>query len=205
MNSFIVIIITQGKRIIKTIAMRFPDTQHRMSIESGDYFFHYSIADGICVLTLSERRFSRQKAYGYLSDITASFIKMLERKYGDGWSKELALIGRPYMFIQFDLEIEKKRKQYLSGGADPHLKVLKNELHDIQNIMVKNIQSVLDREANLESCSQRSGRLADKSKKYAWNAKKLNYREQLKKWAPVIGCVSVCGFVFMYKFVGLFS
>ena len=148
---------------------------------------------------------SLEHRYGYLSDITGSFIKMLERKYGDGWSKELALIGRPYMFIQFDLEIEKKRKQYLSGGADPHLKILKNELHDIQNIMVKNIQSVLDREANLESCSQRSGRLADKSKKYAWNAKKLNYREQLKKWAPVIGCVSVCGFVFMYKFVYFFS
>lgn len=62
-ESFISLVLVQGKRIIKTIAMRFPDTQHRMSIESGDYFFHYSIADGICVLTLSERRFSRQKAY----------------------------------------------------------------------------------------------------------------------------------------------
>lgn len=171
-----------------------------MSIESGNFFFHYTIADGICVLTLSEREFSRQKAYSFLSDITSSFIIMLERKYGDGWSKELALIGRPYLFIDFDLEIGKKRKMYLASG-DAKLNVLKNELHDIQNIMVKNIRSVLDREANLESCSARSSQLADATGKYAWSAKKLNYNEQLKKWAPVIGCVFVFCSVFAYKFI----
>jgi len=170
-----------------------------MSIESGNFFFHYTIADGICVLTLSERDFPRQKAYSFLSDITSSFILMLERKYGDGWAKELALIGRPYLFIDFDLQIGKKRKLYLANG-DAKLNVLKNELHDIQNIMVKNIQSVLDREGNLNSCSERSSQLASATGKYAWSAKKLNYREQLKKWAPVVGCVSVVFFVFIYKF-----
>ena len=87
-ESFISLFLVQGKRIIKTIAMRFPDTQHRMSIESGDYFFHYSIADGICVLTLSERRFSRQKAYVFNNFCFSCFClcnsrKSLENRYSN--------------------------------------------------------------------------------------------------------------------------
>lgn len=189
----------EGKQLVKTIALQFPDAQQRMSVESGNYLFHYSIADGICVLTLSERTYSRQRAYAYLNDIITSFVKMLERKYGDGWPKKIALISRPYMFIQFDLEIEKKRKKFLKG--DGNMNVLKNEMHDIQNIMVSNIKSVLDRGSNLEACSERSAQLSQATKKYAWSAKKLNYQQQLKKWAPVIACVSVVLCVFTYKFI----
>mmetsp|Transcript_20897 Transcript_20897/g.57522 ORF Transcript_20897/g.57522 Transcript_20897/m.57522 type:complete len:91 (-) Transcript_20897:301-573(-) len=66
-----------------------------------------------------------------------------------------------------------------------HMKMMSDDLRDIQGIMTKNIQEVLGRGEKLETVTNRSSELSAGTKRFKDNAKAL-YRELLiRQWAPV--------------------
>ena len=64
-----------------------------------------------------------------------------QRLYGS----EFSTVARPYAFIQFDNFLQKIRKQYDSRGVAKNLEKVNAELIDVQRIMVRNIDEVLQR------------------------------------------------------------
>eukprot|EP00501_MAST-03F_sp_TOSAG23-6_P001289 GSMAST32.ASY1.ANO1.1337.1 assembled CDS len=163
----------QAKVVLKQLSTMSPQ---RMSIETGSYYFHYSIADGICTLTMTERHYPKQLAFSYLHELHQKFMSELKREYGDRWRTTIATSSK-------------------------NMEKLGSELQDIHSIMKKNIQDVLSRGDKLDDISRQSMRLREQAKDFKWGAKKLNYHEFLRKWGPVILIGFFIFIVFYYKFI----
>ena len=48
----------------------------RMSYESGEYFMHYVIENGVCYLTLCDRNYPKKLAYSYLEGERKRFLRL---------------------------------------------------------------------------------------------------------------------------------
>lgn len=91
----------------------------------------------MCYLVLCEKNFSKRLAYSYLEDIAQEF----HTTYG----KRVNTVTRPYTFIEFDTYIQKAKKSFTDSRSRRNLNTINNQLHDVQRIMVQNIDDVLQR------------------------------------------------------------
>lgn len=161
----------QAKQLLKRLN---PRSTSKMSIESGQYTFHYMIDNGICYLSLTERTYPKRLAFLFLEEIAREFEADLRAEYGDEWLRTVETVGRQYAFIKFDRIIQKKRREYLDPTSSANMKKLNDDLQSIHNIMRKTIDDVLDRGSKLDDVSAISQNLASESKKYNWGAKQMS-------------------------------
>merc|ERR1712088_554392 len=153
----------QAKRLFKTLTATSPI---KCSIESGPYLFHYIIEQDACFLTLCDRNFNKKLAYSFLEDLSQEFYS----QYGH----RINTATRPYSFIEFDTYIQKAKKTYQDSRSRRNLGTLNTELHDVQRIMVQNIDDVLQRGAVLSELDTKSQNLNHHSSKYKQDAATLN-------------------------------
>ena len=107
-------------------------------------------------------------------------------------------VARPYAFIKFDTFIQKTKKLYSDQRTQRTLEKLNEDLHDIQSIMTRNINDVLEQGERLDRVENMSGNLAMESKKYAKKAKDLSRQALIQKYMPVIVLVGL--FICVYGF-----
>merc|ERR1712088_1062562 len=138
----------QAKRLFKTLTTTSPI---KCSIESGPYLFHYIIEQDVCFLTLCDRNFNKKLAYSFLEDLSQEFYN----QYGH----KISTANRPYSFIEFDTYIQKAKKIYTDSRSRRNLGTLNTELHDVQRIMVQNIDDVLQRGAVLSELDTKAQNL----------------------------------------------
>merc|ERR1711953_143135 len=180
----------QAKRLFKTLTATSPI---KCSIESNDYLFHYIIEQDACFLTLCDRNFNKKLAYSFLEDLSQEFYS----QYGH----RINTATRPYSFIEFDTYIQKAKKTYQdsrSRGAR-NIGTLNTELHDVQRIMVQNIDDVLQRGAVLSELDTKAQNLRFHSDKYKKDAASLN----ATSWMAIGAGTLVLFLVFFvwYKFL----
>merc|ERR1711988_1138047 len=180
----------QAKRLFKTLTATSPI---KCSIESGPYLFHYIIEQDACFLTLCDRNFNKKLAYSFLEDLSQEFYS----QYGH----RINTATRPYSFIEFDTYIQKAKKTYQdsrSRGAR-NIGTLNTELHDVQRIMVQNIDDVLQRGAVLSELDTKAQNLRFHSDKYKKDAASLN----ATSWMAIGAGTLVLFLVFFvwYKFL----
>ena len=144
---------------------------------------------------------SKRTIFAYLDDVKNTFLNYLQNEHKDEWRTVIATMARPYAFARFDKEIQQKRRQYdnQSGNLDSYNQI-NESLIDIQNIMRKNIDEVVQRVEKLDHVSDASLQMLDDSKKFKWGAKKLNYVTLLKKYAPLAGLVIFVAAVLYFRF-----
>merc|ERR1712110_998486 len=155
----------QAKRLFRTLTATSPI---KCSIESGQYLFHYIIEQDACFLTLCDRNFNKKLAYSFLEDLSQEFYSQHGHRINTA--------TRPYSFIEFDTYIQKAKKTYQdsrSRGAR-NIGTLNTELHDVQRIMVQNIDDVLQRGAVLSELDTKAQNLRFHSDKYKKDAASLN-------------------------------
>lgn len=174
----------------------------KLSIETcgGSKIFHCLIRDGICYLTLTESSYPKRLAFLYLDEIGDGFIEALTNDYGDAWSVQIQTAARPYQFIKFDQFIQRKQKTFVDPSSRVNTSKLNEDLQDIQSIMKKNIEEVLNRGEKLENVSAVSSNLVEKSKEFKWGAKKLSYRAMLNQYGPMAAGGLFVVFVLYLKF-----
>ncbi|KAF2356343.1 Longin domain [Trinorchestia longiramus] len=129
----------QAKMLFKKLT---PNSPPKCSIATGNYIYHYLIEGEVCYLCLCEQSFSKRTAFTYLEDLAREFDKL----YG----RQVSAARRPYSFIEFDLYMSKARKQYSEGVGRRHMSQLRDDLNDVQRIMMENIDDVLQRGAALQ-------------------------------------------------------
>merc|ERR1711936_391157 len=180
----------QAKRLFKTLTDNSPQ---RCSIETGNgqYIFHYIIEQQSCFLTLTEMHFSKKTAYAFLDDLSQEFYN----QYGH----KISTANRPYSFIEFDTYIQKAKKIYTDSRGRRNLSALNTELHDVQRIMVQNIDDVLQRGVVMEDLYSKSSNLAAQSAQFRKDATSLN----ATSWVAIGAGASVLFIVFFfwYKFL----
>jgi len=173
----------------------------RMSIETSQHkVFHYLIKDLICYLTLTEQSYPKRLAFVYLEEISDAFLEELTRDYGDAWRTTIETVARPYAFIKFDSVLQKKQREFADPSSRQNATKLNEDLADIQNIMKRNIEEVLNRGEKLENVKIISGDLVNQSKQFKWGAKKLTWQAMLNQYGPIVCMVIFVLFVLYAKF-----
>jgi len=179
----------EAKELVRNITHGAPN---RMSIESGNCIFSYMTREGLCFLTLTEEKYSRRLAFVYLEEIADAILGELIKEFGDNWRTEVQQTARPFRFIQYDPIIQRKQREFRDGGGNSEgaggsasSSRLNEDLTEIQSIMRKNIDEILNRGEKLENVSNISGELREKSNKFKWGAKKLTWQARLQQYGPM--------------------
>lgn len=188
----------QAKEIMRGLNTR---SVAKLSIETSNRkCFHYLIRDNICFLVLTDSSYPKRLSYLYLDEVSSSFVEQLYQENGDQWQQLIANTARPYAFIKFDPFLQRKQREYADPTTKKNSSKINEDLADIQSIMRKNIEEVLNRGEKLEHVSQVSGDLMNKSKEFKWGAKKLTFQAMLNQYGPIAaGAIFVC-FVLYMKF-----
>ncbi|XP_051555285.1 vesicle-trafficking protein SEC22b-A-like [Myxocyprinus asiaticus] len=163
---------SQAKQLCRKLNEQSPA---RCTLEAGAMCFHYAIEKGVCYLALCEAGFSKKLAFAYLED--------LEGEFSEQYGNKVPSVSRPYSFIEFDTYIQKTKKSYIDSRAQRNLGSINSELHDVQRIMVANIEEVLQRGEALSALDYKASNLSSLSKKYRSDAKYLNTRSTYAKVA----------------------
>ena len=152
----------QAKKIFKALSDRSPK---KCSIESEQYHFHYIIEFGACFLALCDKSFDKKLAFSFLKNLSEEFFN----EYGDKINSNNL---RPYPFIEFDSYIQKTKRKFQGNRSKVNL--LNTELNDIQRIMLKNVEDILDRGEKLSDVDLKVQDLRNQSKVFEKNASDLN-------------------------------
>ena len=175
----------------------------KMSIDTSNrLIFHYLVRDNsLCYLTLTEQSYPKRLAFLYLEEIADAFLESLANDYGDpGWRDAIATTARPYAFIKFDMVLQRRRKDFIDPTSRQNTTKLNQDLADIQSIMKRNINEVLNRGEKLEHVSNISHNLVAESKKFKWGAKKLSWWAMVNQYGPVVAAGVFVVFVLYLKF-----
>mmetsp|Transcript_16070 Transcript_16070/g.24307 ORF Transcript_16070/g.24307 Transcript_16070/m.24307 type:complete len:231 (-) Transcript_16070:223-915(-) len=174
----------------------------KMSIDTSNHLiFHYLVRDTLCYLTLTEQSYPKRLAFLYLEEIADAFLESLSNDYGDpGWRDAIATTARPYAYIKFDMVIQRRRKDFVDPTSRQNTTKLNQDLADIQSIMKRNINEVLNRGEKLEHVSHISNNLVAESKKFKWGAKKLSWQAMLNQYGPIVAAGVFVVFVLYMKF-----
>ncbi|KAH8250436.1 hypothetical protein KR038_006088 [Drosophila bunnanda] len=122
----------QAKMLFRKLGTHSPA---RSSIETGPYLFHYLIENDVCYLVMVDKMYSKRLAFNYLEDLAQEF----HANYG----RRVNSVTRPYAFIEFDVYIQKAKKQLTDRRRN--ISNINTQLQDVQRIMVQNIDDVLQR------------------------------------------------------------
>ncbi|KOC65984.1 Vesicle-trafficking protein SEC22b-B, partial [Habropoda laboriosa] len=151
---------------------------------------NYIIENEVCYLVLCERNYSKRLAYSYLEDIAQEFHSI----YG----KRVNTVTRPYSYIEFNTYIQKAKKVFSDGRSRRNMNALNYQLQDVQRIMVKNIDDVLQRGTVLSELDTKTQNLSMLSQKYKKDATLLNSKSMYVK--AVAGFVALLVFL-LYFFI----
>ncbi|KAI8322307.1 snare-like protein [Martensiomyces pterosporus] len=174
---------SQAKAIFKKLNLQ---SEPMCSIESGPYYLHYLLDQGVCYLCICERSFPRKLAFNYLDELAKEFYM----SYGGEVEKTNL---RPYAFIKFDTFIQKTKRIYEDSRTQQNLSKLNEDLRDVTQIMTKNMEDLLWRGDSLDRMSTLSDRLRDQSEKYRKDARRLNLEALYRKYG--IPAAIILGFI----------
>ena len=107
------------------------------------------------------------------------------------WRDEVNNTSRPFRFIHYDPIIQRKQKEFQDERQQRSK--LNDDLSEIQNIMKKNINDILDRGEKLDNVQNISQDLLKQSSGFKWGARKLTWQARMHQYLPmvVIGLILV--------------
>lgn len=171
---------------------------NKMSIESGDKTFYYMTRESLCFLAMTESRYPKRMAFLYLDEVCDLILQELVREFGNNWRIEVDQTDRPYRFINYDPIIQRKQKEFQDERQQRSK--LNDDLSEIQSIMKKNINDILDRGEKLDNVQNISAELMNKSNNFKWGTRKLTLQARIQQYLPMIVLVLIVVFIIYVKF-----
>ena len=113
------------------------------------------------------------------------------------WRIQVDQASRPFQFIHYDPIIQRKQREYrdqstagqnssANNSSSGNKSQLNDDLNEIQSIMRKNIDEILNRGEKLDQVSNISQELRSKSKDFKWGAKKLTWQARMQQYGPMV-------------------
>jgi vesicle transport protein SEC22 len=160
----------------------------KCSVDGESYSYHYAISGPLVCFVATDRSYPKKLAFVYLEEVRRLFWEHVAREYpGQDPAKIVQATDRPYAFIKFDRDLRNLRRDFSDPNSRKNMQRLQENLNEIQNIMRKNIDDLMQRGTALDEIKSQSQKLHEDSKSLAWGAKKLNYQAMLRKYAPFVG------------------
>merc|ERR1712146_576240 len=100
----------------------------------GSFIFHYITKDGVCYLALFDSGYPKNLAFSFLEEIHKLFQEDLKREFGSGsvdYRSHIETIEKPYYFIKFDRQIQKKKQEYQDPNSSKAMTKLNESLTEV--------------------------------------------------------------------------
>mmetsp|Transcript_20365 Transcript_20365/g.57859 ORF Transcript_20365/g.57859 Transcript_20365/m.57859 type:complete len:222 (-) Transcript_20365:112-777(-) len=172
-------------------------TPNKMSIVSDDRVFYYMTRDNLCFLTMTETRYPKRLAFLYLDETADIILNEFVSEFGNAWRSEVDNTARPFRFIHYDPVVQRKQREFQDERQQKSK--LNDDLAEIQNIMKKNINDILDRGEKLDNVQNISQDLLKQSSGFKWGARKLTWQARVQQFAPMAIGFLIFGFVIYVK------
>ncbi|KAJ1734495.1 SNAP receptor [Coemansia sp. BCRC 34490] len=174
---------SQAKAIFKKLNLQ---SEPMCSIDSGPYYLHYLLDQGVCYLCICDKSLPRKLAFSYLDELSKEFYM----SYGSEIEQSNL---RPYAFIKFDTFIQKTKRIYEDSRTQQNMTKLNEDLRDVTQIMTKNMEDLLWRGDSLDRMSTLSYQLRGESEKYRKATRRLNLEALYRKYG--IPAAIILGFI----------
>eukprot|EP01128_Nolandella_sp_AFSM9_P011381 TRINITY_DN8095_c0_g1_i1.p1 TRINITY_DN8095_c0_g1~~TRINITY_DN8095_c0_g1_i1.p1 ORF type:complete len:242 (-),score=50.41 TRINITY_DN8095_c0_g1_i1:122-772(-) len=178
----------KAKKVFQSMNVQ---TEQSGLISDGMHYFIYLIDQDIVYLTFCENAYSKKLAYKFLEELRDEFALTNNQSLSN---KKL----RPFALQSFDKFIQKTKRLYKDTKSQRSLNKVSSDLKDINNILQRNIEEILDRGAKIQRASTMSDDLVAGAKRYEASTKDLVWRQMLTKYG------FVAFFVFFFLFIILF-
>ncbi|KAL1279833.1 hypothetical protein QQF64_014433 [Cirrhinus molitorella] len=163
---------SQAKQLCRKLNDQSPA---RCTLEAGAMAFHYVIEKGVCYLALCEAGFPRNWRLPIWRIWRENSVSSMGQRSHQCHGHTL-LSNLTHTF--------RKPKSLTSTAEHEEIwATFNSELHDVQRIMVANIEEVLQRGEALSALDSKASNLSSLSKKYRSDAKYLNTRSTYAKVA----------------------
>uniref|UniRef100_A0A672T1T6 SEC22 homolog B, vesicle trafficking protein a n=1 Tax=Sinocyclocheilus grahami TaxID=75366 RepID=A0A672T1T6_SINGR len=156
---------SQAKQLCRKLDEQSPA---RCTLEAGAMAFHYFVIHNRSLVAPPPSLKLRQVE-------SVLLIKKDQQLVGN--------VDQMTSYLSPDTYIQKTKKSYIDSRARRNLGNVNSELHDVQRIMVANIEEVLQRGEALSALDSKASNLSSLSKKYRSDAKYLNTRSTYAKVA----------------------
>mmetsp|Transcript_36553 Transcript_36553/g.60143 ORF Transcript_36553/g.60143 Transcript_36553/m.60143 type:complete len:214 (+) Transcript_36553:30-671(+) len=178
----------QAKRIMKNIK----STQPKVSIDAGNYMFHYLISYDIVYLVLVESSYNTGLAFSYLQELNEQFYQ----RYGDSMYQ----FDSAWACVSFANEISKLQAEFINPNSTKNMKRITEELNQVQDIIKENLSDIMSRGQSLEKIFQDSDKVRDQSMGFKKKAKWINTQAALQQYAIPLACISVVLLIIMFRY-----
>eukprot|EP00029_Vermamoeba_vermiformis_P001352 TRINITY_DN11525_c0_g1_i1.p1 TRINITY_DN11525_c0_g1~~TRINITY_DN11525_c0_g1_i1.p1 ORF type:complete len:218 (+),score=26.18 TRINITY_DN11525_c0_g1_i1:32-685(+) len=179
----------QAKQLLQTLGATSEPTG---IITTGNNYFLYLIENGVCYLTLCDATFPKKLAY--------SFLEELKKEFDIQHGADVNTAKRPYSHQKFDTFIQKTKKLYMDTKSQRNLNKVSSDLKDINRIMTKNIQDIVNRGAKLDEIGNRAEQLTMKTDKYKKHTVDLNRMYFWRTYGPIMGGVGIILLLIILRF-----
>ncbi|KAH7821584.1 vesicle-associated membrane protein 7B [Monocercomonoides exilis] len=186
------------REIASKILAKVPKIDAKLSYHYDDYTFHYIIENQVVYMCMTDDRFDRCVAFGFLTDTQQTFIS----RYGYSLDTSSS-----YQFRDFRNELLKLMKQF-SAQSNDRIARAKEDVNLLRGTVEENIDKVLDRQEKIELLVDRSESLAQNSltfKKKGTQLKKKMWWQNCKLWTIVIIILLVLIFIIVVSACGGFT
>ncbi|KAH7825636.1 Vesicle transport protein Sec22A [Monocercomonoides exilis] len=163
----------KAKQILKTLTFSSPK---QLAIEEGRFIYYYSIDHNVVFLALCSSSFPRSIAFSYLEDISRDFLRL--------HATEIEAAIRPFAFVSYDMEMEKKRRRYCEMKQQHKLDELNEELKDVRGVLTKSLEDVIGRGEKIDVVTQLSTNLVADSKSFRNRSIELSKGAGIRQYVP---------------------
>jgi len=138
----------------------------KMSYSYERHFFHYMRVGDLVILALADGNFPRRIAFAFLKDIHDRF----KDEYGGNWQT-----GMAFEFNEFSRVLSRQAEFFSHDERADKLSAMKVKLDETKDIMVRNIDSLLDRGEKLEDIVQKTEMMQTDSFQFQKSSKTLKW------------------------------
>ncbi|KAA6398574.1 MAG: putative R-SNARE protein, Sec22-family [Streblomastix strix] len=181
----------KAKQLIKKLTESSPK---QMAVQDGRYFFYYSIVQNVVFVALCNKAFRQDLAFSFLEDVSRDFLRL--------YAQSISNASRPYEFVAYDMELEKRRMRYSEESQQAKLEELGTEMNNVRGILTRNLDEVIGRGEKIDVVRNLSQSLVHDSQEFRRNATELN-RGGLRAAVPyaVVGIVVLLAIFIRSKFL----
>jgi len=154
--------------------------------------FYYQMGSGVVFLVVVDKNYPKKLAFAYLDEVQAEFMT--------SHGSEVDGADRPYQFIRFDTFLERTRELYLNTGTHRNLEKLSEDLADIQQVVTRNLESVLGLGEKLEQASSAARNMSAEARGFSARSKKLARQALIRQYTPY-AVLAVIVLLLLWKFL----
>ena len=141
--------------------------KEKISLESEKVLFHVTSLSDLIVVCAADQDYPRHLAFTFLEDIRRQFCQQFPEP------------RNPAQCTNFN-KLMKDRVQYFNSPEADKLRKLQSQLDEVKDVMVRNIETVLERGEKIDSLVDKTNELAVESDHFFVGSRELKRKMWLK-------------------------